>query len=584
MQISHFNILASTTLALILVASGAFAAPQDSEALQAQQPAPRSPSAASEAQVNAKLRELVTGKQFDRVVSRKPDRNAIIALYTKGTNFQPLWVSQGAPTASATDVVEYLQGIGADGLDPKDYAMPKLNVGSADEQAQAELKFTETLLTYARHAMNGRVHFSRVSANIDYKLSFDPDDVLKKIAASDDLSKTLDAFNPPQPAYQALKAKLTELRNSPDDDAGRIPSGAVLRYARDNQGRETVMSDPRVPQLRERMGLKAENNTKYDAALAMAIGKYQKANGIPVTGQLNAATIEALNPPSHEKKMDAILATMERWRWMPRNLGKTHVELNIPDYFIRVYDDGRKVWQTRTVVGKPGKETPLLTETMKFITVNPTWNVPQSIIYKELLPIYETSDPQIFERQGLKLERNPNGSIRVYQPPGARNALGQIRFNFPNKFLVYQHDTPDKNYFNADKRDYSHGCQRVQDPLKYAEVLLSYASPKAGYTAEDIKKMLGGQEKQIDFVNKIPVHLMYQTAFVDEAGKLQFREDIYNLDSKIMSILKTERAVADVPMERPTDPNFKPTAEEGAKLRAAAGGSGPFDLFGRLFR
>jgi L,D-transpeptidase YcbB len=344
-----------------------------------------------------------------------------------------------------------------------------------------------------------------------------------------------------------------------------------------------VVADPRVPLLRERLGLAAEPNSNYNAALAMAVGKFQKTKGIQVTGQLNGPTIEAINGPSQVKKLDAVLATMERWRWMPRDLGKTHVELNIPDFHIRVYHNGEKVWQTRTVVGKPKHETPLLTETMKFITVNPTWNVPESIIYNELLPVYETSDPQIFERQGLKMERTADGKVRVFQPPGERNALGQIRFNFPNKFLVYQHDTPEKNYFNHDKRAYSHGCQRVQDPLKYAEVLLSYASPKANHTVESIKRLLGGEERQLDFVNQIPVHLTYQTAFVDEAGKLQFRDDLYGLDSKLISILKgSERQIADVAIERPADPNFKPTPEQGQKLRSAAsGGNGPF---GWLFR
>ena len=279
---------------------------------------------------------------------------------------------------------------------------------------------------------------------------------------------------------------------------------------------------------------------------------------------------------------------MERWRWMPRDLGKTHVVLNIPDYNLRVYNNGAQVWQTRTVVGKAGHETPLLTETMKFITVNPTWNVPQSIIYNELLPIYETTDRQIFERQGLKMERDRDGSIRVFQPPGERNALGQIRFNFPNKFLVYQHDTPEKHYFAQDKRAYSHGCMRVQDPMKYAEVLLSFAAPKANYTADSIKRMLGGEEKQIDFPNQIPVHVTYQTAFVDPAGKLQFRDDVYGLDAKLMSVLKgSERQVADVAIERPADPNFKPTPEQGQRLRSVAGGGGggsPFGLFDRLFR
>jgi murein L,D-transpeptidase YcbB/YkuD len=546
------------------------------------------PNGASEADVGNKLREIITSKQLERTVSRKQDREAIISLYQKGRSFQPLWVSQGAPSARARDVLEYLRTIDADGLDPKDYPMPKLNVGSAEAQAEAELKFTETLLTYARHAMNGRVHFSRVSPNIEYKLAFDADDVLKKIAASNDLSATLETFNPPQPAYQALKAKLAEFRNDTADDTGpaRIENGPVLRYTRDNRGKETVMADARVPQLRERLGLPAEPNSNYNAALAMAVGKFQKASNIQATGLLNAQTIQALNPPNRAKRLDAILASMERWRWMPRDLGKTHVVLNIPDYNLRVYNNGGQVWQTRTVVGKTGHETPLLTETMKYITVNPTWNVPQSIIYNELLPIYETTDRQIFERQGLKMERDRDGSIRVFQPPGERNALGHIRFNFPNKFLVYQHDTPERHYFAQEKRAYSHGCMRVQDPMKYAEVLLSYAAPKTNYTADSIKRMIGGKETQIDFATQIPVHITYQTAFVDNSSKLQFRDDVYGLDAKLMSILKgTERQVADVAIERPADPNFKPTPEQGQKLRSAAGGGGsPFALFEQLFR
>jgi murein L,D-transpeptidase YcbB/YkuD len=276
---------------------------------------------------------------------------------------------------------------------------------------------------------------------------------------------------------------------------------------------------------------------------------------------------------------------MERWRWMPRDLGGTHVVLNIPDFNLRVYHDGAKVWQTRVVVGKPDHQTPLLSETMKYITVNPTWNVPESIIYNELLPIYETSDPQIFERQGLKVERESDGHIRVFQPPGERNALGQIRFNFPNKFLVYQHDTPERYYFARDKRAYSHGCMRVQDPMKYAEVLLSYAAPHGSYTAEGIKRMLGGAEKQLDFANQIPVHITYQTAFVDEQGKLQFRDDVYGHDAKLMSILRgNDRAVADQAIEQPANPNFRPSAEQGARLRSAAGSPGPFEAFQRLFR
>src|SRR4029078_3649850 len=146
--------------------------------------------------------------------------------------------SQGAPSDRARDAMDYLRTIDADGLDPKDYPMPKLNVGSAEDQAQAELNFTETLLTYARHAMTGRVHFARVSPNIDYKLAFDADDVLKKIAASNDLPKTLATFNPPQPGYAELKAKLAGIRNAPEEPEARIERGPVLKYVRDRNNRE----------------------------------------------------------------------------------------------------------------------------------------------------------------------------------------------------------------------------------------------------------------------------------------------------------------------------------------------------------
>jgi murein L,D-transpeptidase YcbB/YkuD len=558
------------------------------EPRRVERPAPPAGANASETELAGKIREIIIKKQIDRVIERKADRDAIVTFYQKDRDFRPLWVAGGLPSARAKDVADYLDTIEADGLDPKDYPLPKFS-GDARSQAEAELKFTAMVLTYARHASTGRVHFTRVSPNIEYKLTFDAIDALQKIGGSNDLPQTLDGFEPQQPAYKALKARYDEMRNQPTESApARMENGPVLRYFRDRNGHETVMADTRVPQLRERLGLAAEPNSNYNAALSMAVGKFQKANGIQVTGQLNAPTIEALNGPSRSKQLDAIVATLERWRWMPRELGQTHVVLNIPDFNIRVYHDGAKVWQTRTVVGKPDHQTPMLSETMKFITVNPTWNVPESIIYNELLPLYETSDPQIFERQGLKVERQSDGHIRVYQPPGERNALGQIRFNFPNKFLVYQHDTPEKNYFAHDKRAYSHGCQRVQDPLKYAEVLLSYAAPRSGYTAEGIKRMLGGEEKQLDFVNQIPVHITYQTAFVDEAGKLQFRDDVYGHDAKLISILRgPERQVADQAIERPADPNFKPSAEQGARLRSAAGGGGPgnpFEAFSRLFR
>jgi L,D-transpeptidase YcbB len=203
-----------------------------------------------------------------------------------------------------------------------------------------------------------------------------------------------------------------------------------------------------------------------------------------------------------------------------------------------VMQNGAPVWTTRVVTGKPGNHaTPMLTETMKFITVNPTWNVPPSIIYNEYLPALQ-QDPTVLQRMGLKLERARDGSIRISQPPGEANALGRIRFNFPNKFLVYQHDTPDKHLFAKEERAFSHGCMRVQNPDQYGATLLNIVLPSDKYTPEKIRSMYGRGEIDIKFPTPVPVHITYQTAFVDDAGKLQVRKDVYGRDARMMPLLK----------------------------------------------
>ena len=256
---------------------------------------------------------------------------------------------------------------------------------------------------------------------------------------------------------------------------------------------------------------------------------------------------------------------------MPHELGDAYVMVNVPDFTLKVVQNGKTVWQTKIVVGKVGNQaTPLLTETMKFITVNPTWNVPPSIIRNEYLPAL-ARDPNALARIGLQIGRNADGSIRIYQPPGERNALGRIRFNFPNRFLVYQHDTSDKKLFDHTVRAYSHGCMRVQNPDKYAEVLLGISQPEERYTTDRIQAMYGKGERTINFKKPIPVYITYQTAFVDDAGQLQARADLYGHDKEITRILHGERRVADIPIPRsysnsgggrPTTASFRTTRRD----------------------
>ena len=232
--------------------------------------------------------------------------------------------------------------------------------------------------------------------------------------------------------------------------------------------------------------------------------------------------------------------------------------VDVPAYAVAVFNGGRELWRTKIVVGKPHLATPLLNETMKFLTINPTWNVPPSIIRNEYLPKLER-DPDALERIGLKVARNNDGSLRVYQPPGERNALGRIRFNFPNVFLVYQHDTPQKNFFERETRTLSHGCMRVQNPEKYAELLLSLSQPEEGITTRRISSMYGDEERTINLKRPIPVHVTYQTAIVDEAGHLKTRDDIYGLDAAVLKLMRgSERAVADLPIARDYKSSSKP--------------------------
>jgi murein L,D-transpeptidase YcbB/YkuD len=208
--------------------------------------------------------------------------------------------------------------------------------------------------------------------------------------------------------------------------------------------------------------------------------------------------------------------------------------------------------------------------------------VPPSIIENEYLPALQ-QDPDALDRIGLKLTQDADGTVHISQPPGSGNALGRIRFNFPNKFLVYQHDTPDKYLFAKDKRAYSHGCMRVQNPLTYGEKLLSLVLPNEHYTEARLERMFGDSEININFPKNIWVHLTYQTAFVDEDGKLQLREDVYGRDARMIAILKgSERKVADIAIERRPDSSSKPVHMPVGTYGGGGGGysgGGFFDFF-----
>jgi len=508
-------------------------------------PAAAAPAPAAVVDANAaitgQLRELANGK-FDRVIGGKKERAALDAFYA-GRNYAPLWITDGSVNERAQAAMAYLGRVDADGLDPADYPVPNFtSLTDPAALAEAELKLSQSVVTYARHAQIGRVHWSRVSGDILYEVKpSTPTEVLAAMATASDVSAALDSYEPHAPNYLALKEKLAELRTG-QAEAGKtaIPPGAILKVG---------MQDERVPTLRARLHV-AGDGTTYDKELADAVKNFQQEHEQKPTGLLTLQTVQALNGKEPEHPIDTVLANMERWRWMPHELGKDYVIVNLPDYTLRVFQNGKQVWMTRIVEGKPEMPTPIMSAEMKFITINPTWNVPPSIVAREYMPALQ-QDPTVLERMGLKVSTNPDGTVHISQPPGDANALGRIRFNFPNKFLVYQHDTPNKNLFALERRAFSHGCMRVQDPVHYAAVLLSIVRPGEGYTEDRIRKMFGSSEADIQFPHFLPVHLTYQTAFVDDNGKLEFRDDVYGRDKALIAILKgDERRVAETPVER----------------------------------
>jgi L,D-transpeptidase YcbB len=494
-----------------------------------------------DAPITEQLHNLANGK-FDPIVGSAKERESIDAFYAS-RNYAPLWITEGKANARAKAVIAYLGGIAVHGLDPTDYPVP--NFGSLADPvafAEAEIRLTTAVIAYAHHAQIGRVHWSRVSGDIFYDQSApDSGDVLANMAQAKDAGEALDAYEPHAEAYLALKAKLAEIRaGQRGSGQTRIPNGPSLKIG---------MRDERVPLLRSRLDVASEGAT-YDKELADAVKKFQERHELKPTGTLDMATVEVLNGRQSDRQIDIIIANMERWRWVPHDLGNTYVIVNLPDYTLRVIRQGKQVWMTKIVAGKPATPTPIMSAQMKSLTVNPTWNVPDSIAANEYLPLLQ-QDPTILQRMGLQVSYNADGSIHLSQPPGEQNALGQLRFNFPNKFLVYQHDSNQKYLFAHDRRAESHGCMRVQDPVKYAEVLLSMVRPGEGYTEDRIRRMFGAYETDIQFPIFIPVHLTYQTAFVDDRGNLQFREDIYGRDQALLAVLNgAERKVADIPIQR----------------------------------
>ena len=455
--------------------------------------------------------------------SRLPARDmAEIAEYYRSHGSKPLWFGGADWSEAARQSVHRLGLAAEDGLRPADYAVTLPAHGDSAAFAAADVSLSIAAVRYARDARGARVDPARISALIGARRTLpETAAVLADLTAAGNADAALQAYNPPQAGYRALRAKLATFRHEAEPaPVVRIPPGRILR---------TGMSDPRVPLLRQRLGLPPADDEVYDRALTEAVVAFQKANGLHADGALGRATTAALSGEHHAAASEAgIIANMERWRWLPRDLGERYVMVNIPEFTLRLVEDGKVVHSARVVVGKPQTQTPVFSGTMKYLVVNPYWNVPPSILKKDFLP-HMANDPGYAARQGYEVVRTRNG-FRVRQPPGERNALGRIKFMFPNDYAVYIHDTPSRTLFAKTTRAFSHGCVRVQDPFELASQVI-------GWSEKRIKGLLGAKERYVNLEHTIPVHMVYFTSFVDDSGALETRADLYGHNRKVEAAL-----------------------------------------------
>jgi murein L,D-transpeptidase YcbB/YkuD len=456
-------------------------------------------------------------------------RESLAAFYTQ-RNFAPLWTADGHVTPAAHSVIDRLNRAPDDGLDL--VALPDLTTGNDADRVAADIALSEAVVAYGRAASGSRVDPKAISGLIGEKPDVaEPLDILTAVAnAGETGGDALQNFNPPQKSYAALRDKLAELRHAKPPLAQRpIPSGPELTVG---------MRDPRVTLIRARFGLdvqqaSAPEELVYDTKVAAAVAGFQKTMGLPASGVLTARTIAALSGGQPSRLENEILANMERWRWMPRDMGETYIAVNIPDFTVSVIKDDHVLTQHRVVVGKPDTPTPVFSNKMQYLIVNPYWNVPQSIIRKEFLP-KGGGDLSYLSAAGWQVSSH-HGQLVVRQPPGEKNALGHIKFLFPNDYSVYLHDTPSRSLFASAKRAFSHGCVRVDQPFSFAETVLNH-----GWSEQRLKSLIGTSERYINLPTPLPIHIEYFTTYVDETGRLQMRDDLYGYSHRVKAALGLE--------------------------------------------
>lgn len=499
----------------------------------------------------------VEKEQLTRAIARQLDteaaltadarehRKALRAYYGNSASAL-LWV--GTPRMKTFS--ERLQRADVDGLKISDYELPPPVSGSEDAAAlaAAELAYSGTFLRYASDLKIGRLTPRKMDPELFAQTkTIDKEATLKALAKKQDVDGFFAQWVPHNPEYRALRSLLAEHREMAAE--GRWPEVSAAKVLKPG------MRGKRVAELRARLEasrditITVKDPELYDQGLVMAVKRFQTRHGLEPDGAVGKGTVAALNVPV-EDRIKQIILNMERWRWLPEDLGNRYIIVNIAGFNLRLVESGAVKDRMKVVVGKPYHRTPVFSGKIRYLEINPYWNVPHSIAVRAELPRFRR-DPRSVERMGFEVYRGGKKvdastinwkavSARHFpytlrQNPGPDNALGRVKFIFPNRFSVYLHDTPSRGLFKRAARAGSSGCIRLARPVDLAEQVLQN---KDGWDRKRIDAVLASAKNtRVDLPEKLPVHLTYATAWSGEGGTINFRRDVYGRDKKLAKAL-----------------------------------------------
>jgi murein L,D-transpeptidase YcbB/YkuD len=542
----------------------------------------------------------------------RADRAALVAFYGERSE-PPIWVTTAGLTAKARDAMAEIAKADDWGLVASAFELPRLPQGEAApaDLAGAEIKLGLAVLKYARHARGGRIDPTQLSKHLDQKPALrEPKAVLEAMAATATPGTYLRDLHPKHVQFQRLRQALLKARGgqqakpaaeppSPQAPA-RLPDGPTLKVG---------SVHPDVAILRQRLGLPLPRGaeTTFDLEVQDALRAFQGQNNIQTTGMLTPRTRSALNGGARQEpaapkptfagsETQRLIANMERWRWMPEHLGEMHIWDNVPEFMTRMFKKGQMIHTAKIIVGKPETPTAVFSANMKHLVFHPEWGVPDSIKIKELAPylsggggfFFFGSDTSVLTRQQLRVVYNGRpvdpssvnwGSVDIrrftfLQSAGPHNVLGVVKFMFPNKHDIYMHDTPQRHLFDQPVRTFSHGCIRVHNPGRLAELILA---EDKGWPAEQVRGLLAqGYNNEVQLQRQIPVHVTYFTAVAGEDGQVSYFSDIYGHDNRVLAALGGKALPPDLGGSR--DGEFREARRPQQKYKQSSG-----DFFSGLF-